>query len=49
MYAIMMGSLTDDQVKRGPDYIDEANVQSMLKILVQYHVMSNPLALPLRG
>lgn len=31
VYAMMTGSLSDDQVDRSPGYVDVANVQSVLK------------------
>ena len=31
VYAVMMGSLTDDQTRHSPAYTDEANVQPVLK------------------
>ena len=29
VYAIMMGSLTDDHIRHRPDFMDEAKVQSV--------------------
>ena len=47
VYAMMMGgSLPDDQGRHGPDYTDEANVQSALKhIFSNIMIMSNLPAL----
>ena len=49
VYAMMMGSLDDRQIRHSPDYIDEANIQSVAKIQtpISYHVQSP--ALVLRG
>ena len=48
VYATMVGSLTDDQVRQSPDYTDEANVQPAVKILapISYHAQSPGPAAP---
>ena len=43
VYVMMMGSVTDDQKRHSPDYIDEADVQSVLKnVISNIVIMSNP-------
>ena len=43
MYAIIIGSLADDQIRHSPEYIDEANIQSVFKRYhLQYHVQPPP-------
>ena len=50
VYAMTMGSLTDDQIRHSPDYTDEANVSVRHKIYyLQYNIMPNPPAMMFRG
>ena len=45
VYAMMMGSLIDDEERHCPQCIDEANVQPVLKYSIPNHIMCNPPAL----